>query len=877
MSSLRPETDLLLAQTGWLTRLARQLVLDPGLVDDAVQATLVTALESPPRGAGSPPVLRSWLGKVLRGQIAGTRRREANRAYRERSVGVAKAEESAATDALVDRAELSTLLVAEIQALPDADRAVLILSYFEDLGAAQIADQLGLSAGAVRTRLSRARAALRERLDRRFEGERSAWIQALTPLAGLARRTGTPATASASSFLAMGAAAKLAVAAALAGAAVLIASRALDLEPEFTEPDLPRSRNAEEASLAPRPDRERVARVDSTAPETHQAPAETPYQALGADGLFRPRLTGRVTDSDGDPVADALITGAWGSPDDQALPSEEARSDAEGRYTLVLPARALFSPHSVLDGHAKNFFATIPRLVTCTAPGFRKAQTYAPYPADEPSELEESFVLTPTTALAGVRFRVLDPEGRPVQHASVGLYDPATGRLFENRRGRHVWNITEFDGRIHHGWRPDVATLPFAVTETGLIGQGDLLEPRGGSCVDVTIRTKAHVDIAGLLVDGSGEPLPDQLIAWMPSDTRPEAGKFNSTARQLDLSAIERPWAGVTTFGRHIVTDRGGRFRVGQLQPGRYWARLEDFSVHGPFDLGTDIVLRREGRHSIRVRAVDQDGLVVRNAVVTGSRGGTQVSGQAPDRFGYANLLMPEGRWQLQARHGDMVSSPQLVELPQDAATSVDVKIDFSAHAVAVSLQVLDAKGAPCVATLSTDRRSRDAHVSNAAERTTHTGNDGLFELSLQPGTYVVRAYPEDEWLLPVLSSITVDPHRQNEHTLRAQRGGRLNFLWPDSVAGASATRATVSLRPADTRGFWALTSRSGGRYLGGEHPRIESDGDQLSAHSRKTQPGPLLPPGYWDLEVECSGATTEKKTVLVEADRSAQVELLAR
>lgn len=56
-----------------------------------------------------------------------------------------------------------------VHALPERYRAVVHLFYYEELSVAEIADILGKSQGAVRTRLSRARALLREFLEE--EGE----------------------------------------------------------------------------------------------------------------------------------------------------------------------------------------------------------------------------------------------------------------------------------------------------------------------------------------------------------------------------------------------------------------------------------------------------------------------------------------------------------------------------------------------------------------------------------------------------------------------------------------------------------------------------------------------------------------------------------
>jgi RNA polymerase sigma-70 factor (ECF subfamily) len=54
---------------------------------------------------------------------------------------------------------------AAIEGLPEGHRNVLLLRDIEELDTGEVAEMLGLTVGAVKTRLHRARAALREALD----------------------------------------------------------------------------------------------------------------------------------------------------------------------------------------------------------------------------------------------------------------------------------------------------------------------------------------------------------------------------------------------------------------------------------------------------------------------------------------------------------------------------------------------------------------------------------------------------------------------------------------------------------------------------------------------------------------------------------------
>jgi RNA polymerase sigma factor (sigma-70 family) len=62
------------------------------------------------------------------------------------------------------RVELGEALQALLLSLEPSDRAVLLLAELEDYSAGEIGSELGLSDGAVRTRLTRLRKRLREQL-----------------------------------------------------------------------------------------------------------------------------------------------------------------------------------------------------------------------------------------------------------------------------------------------------------------------------------------------------------------------------------------------------------------------------------------------------------------------------------------------------------------------------------------------------------------------------------------------------------------------------------------------------------------------------------------------------------------------------------------
>jgi RNA polymerase sigma-70 factor (ECF subfamily) len=77
-----------------------------------------------------------------------------------------------APEVLLERREDRERVRAAIDRLPDEYRAVLVLRDLEDLDTSEAARLLGLSEAGVKTRLHRARQALRGLLARQFEGER---------------------------------------------------------------------------------------------------------------------------------------------------------------------------------------------------------------------------------------------------------------------------------------------------------------------------------------------------------------------------------------------------------------------------------------------------------------------------------------------------------------------------------------------------------------------------------------------------------------------------------------------------------------------------------------------------------------------------------
>ena len=159
-----------------MRRLARDLLADASLAEDAVQQACVTALTRPPTARIA---VAAWLRAVVRSCALDLLRSEGRRRRREQRV--AKPEPIAPEDT-AERLELQEAIVAAVRALGEPYTTTVWLRYFEGLSPGEIARRLGEPVKTIKTRLWRALQLLRVRLDGR-RGGRSGWLAAVAPLA----------------------------------------------------------------------------------------------------------------------------------------------------------------------------------------------------------------------------------------------------------------------------------------------------------------------------------------------------------------------------------------------------------------------------------------------------------------------------------------------------------------------------------------------------------------------------------------------------------------------------------------------------------------------------------------------------------------------
>jgi len=154
-----------LAHADALYNFARWLARDAVEAEDLVQEAYARALA----GAGQfqpGSNLKAWLFRILRNVFIDRRRRAQREAeYAEHVEADVESQEPAAGELKLAqiRALVAEDVTAAVQALPEPHRTVILLDV-EGLTESEVAGVLGCAPGTVKSRLSRARAVLRDRL-----------------------------------------------------------------------------------------------------------------------------------------------------------------------------------------------------------------------------------------------------------------------------------------------------------------------------------------------------------------------------------------------------------------------------------------------------------------------------------------------------------------------------------------------------------------------------------------------------------------------------------------------------------------------------------------------------------------------------------------
>lgn len=562
--SWRSSDAVLLAEIEWIRRLARALVADRDLADDLVQETCAVALERRPE---PPARLRPWLAAVLHNALRQHRRAAGRRRFREALR--ARAEASEETEAALARVRLQQHLVERVLELDEPYRSAVVLRYFEELPPREIARREGVPVATVHSRLQRALARLRQRLDR----EREDWAFVLLPAGALDLGPFFLLTAFMKTKAFLAASSTLLVAAAL-----LWWTRAESVESASTpvvEPALaptplaassparenaPEDEEAEREPVLPGP---RVAPTSSAQPITSPRRWTARVRVLDAEG--EPLAGIALRGSDAERVLATSGGGGWCTFETEAdrlslapvepawIPVREGVVARDGRTPgVVVVARALDLSgfvhdasglalagaqvrFALPDGFATRFsedlegtrarewvtlsdregrfaFAGVPTVrgasLRAVLAGFEGEESPAPDASRDDLEL---VLFRPHVPLAGVlEGKVLDEDGQPVPEARVGL---GLASVLTDERGAFSLELSravtaEVLTAVKAGHRPARLTRP-AEPEGDFSGWPDSV---------VLVLGGPALTLGGRVVDAEGEPVSGAKV-WLHDPT----------------------------------------------------------------------------------------------------------------------------------------------------------------------------------------------------------------------------------------------------------------------------------------------------------------------------------------------------------------------
>jgi RNA polymerase sigma factor (sigma-70 family) len=523
----------LLAQTGWVARLAAGLLRDPQDVDDLVQDVFVAALERPPTSRDEAG-LRAWLAAVTRNLAGRGRRRRARR--RDVELHGARGEAVGGGQDAVARMEVQRLLAESVLALHEPYREAVVLRHLDGLSAQAIAQRQGITAEAARQRVARGLAHLREQLDRRHGGRRAVWSTLLVPLLET-----PPGALTASGALLTGGGLVATKTVWIAASAVAMVAGAWFARTAW-QPAAP-AQAPSEALVASEPP---VAAPAGDA-EAREDEPKTSARTQVATGTAA-RVTGSVRDSFDRPVEGAQLTLEL-----QGAPLEDLRasSDAGGLFRIEAPSAAPGEPLELLVAHADYLSARV----------------------SVPPSRECAVILAGCPRL---EVRLVDAEGRPARgpgrvEVRVRDGDGRKRRVQLDRGADEVWRssgltestLVEVSARVR-GFAQTSQELERPLQADQVVALEVVLAP--GRVVRGVVK-----DSATLL------PLSDALV-WAESygfsDDDPAPAARTDHAGRFELRGTETAFTHTVEHGQLVY------FRLGASHVGHVTLSFATFGAH---------------------------------------------------------------------------------------------------------------------------------------------------------------------------------------------------------------------------------------------------------------------------------------------------------
>jgi len=546
--------DALLSHADWVRALAADILGDSHRAEDAVQETWLAAVQHT-GGRPDEPRGRAWLARVVRNAARMTLRGESRRRRREAARAAPEAQPSVAET--LERIALQEEIAAAVRGLESPDREIVALRYFEGLAPREIARRQGLSPGAVHSRLGRARAALRARLEERYGPDRS-W-------AVIAVGWGVPKTeawalpAALAGGLAVKTLAKLASLSALVLLAVLVARRVTPVSGSGVEPPVP---GAAELVAPSEPEgahelaasAQREAARESVAAVAEPALAEVEPPAPAAPATFGSVLVRVRRGDDGAPAPGIGLRLYVGGRRDTWFHSRSGLTDEQG----------LAHFDGVPAGAATVYIERLSERNTFGAEGVEVV-------AGKTSEV--AMTAFPS---AVVRGRVVDYAGRAVAGADVWLGDgsgpPHFGQVVARTAGDGTFEI-------HHasshqgvaarkaGYAPSLASMPLfhggerdgeiflelVLPDVGGALEGEVVDERGGPIADAIVLV-GNAEM-GRVVQVGGKPAYDPPLLRLRSDA---GGRFRADGLAAERVRVKARGLGKAIAETHVEVPRGG-------------------------------------------------------------------------------------------------------------------------------------------------------------------------------------------------------------------------------------------------------------------------------------------------------------------------------